>query len=352
MKRQIHYPIEFLRVHQIFGIFALVLIVAQAPVPAWASGDNSERLIHISNVKTGQKVSAVIITKFGTINVRSRQIISKMLGPDNAVRTVFLHPRLFLMLQRIADEYPGKTIEVLSGYRLGEEGEEDTHNLGRAVDFRISGIKTEELYEFTKSLPNCGTGFYPKADFVHLDVRDEAITWTDYFQTRQDCSLGEDPAAIKGGKEIEFLSVWNNESVTMPLVTGTGDVNNRGRETLSRLAANKVKADRIVLFHPRLILMLQKIADEFPGRRFEVISGWRPSEKGFHDYHAYGRAIDFRLSGMDNKKLVDFARTLPNCGVGYYPNSVFVHVDVRDKSTTWVDMSGVGEAPQYVKPGK
>ena len=33
---------------------------------------------------------------------------------------------------------------------------------------------------------------------------------------------------------------------------------------------------------------------------------------------------------MPNEALRDFCRTLKNVGCGYYPNSVFVHMDVRD----------------------
>jgi len=32
--------------------------------------------------------------------------------------------------------------------------------------------------------------------------------------------------------------------------------------------------------------------------------------------------------------------------VGYYPNSSFVHLDVRDTNSYWVDYAGPGEAPR------
>ena len=339
-------------------IFRAMLMVAIVLLPltmtATSSGsDDERRLIQIMDVRTGQKVLVQLITLFGTINIRSRQILSKMLGPKDTTRTVMLHPRLFLMLQRVADQFPGKTIEIVSGYRVEEAGYDDMHSLGRAVDFRVSGVSNETVYEFVKTLPKCGTGYYPKANFVHLDVREETVTWTDYFHTYKDCSLEKsalEEGAGSSGQELEFLSVWNNVSAKLQLVTESGTINNRSRQILSQLAASKVRAERIALLHPRLILMLQKVAEAFPGHRFELISGFRAAEKGFHNYHNYGRALDFRLAGVDNKKLYDFARTLPKCGVGYYPNSVFIHLDVRDKSTTWVDYSGVGEAAQYGKP--
>ena len=331
------------------AVFVISMFVL--PRTAVSEGDD-RRKIRVVNVETKERAEVQLITLFGTINNRSRQILSKMLGPKEMDRTVMLHPRLLLMLQRVADQFPRRTLEVVSGCRLDATGADDVHSLGRAVDFRVSGIKNEELYEFVKNLPNCGTGFYPKADFVHLDVREDTVTWTDYFHTNRTCALGDDKFKNSdgGGVELEFLSVWNDERATLQLVTESGDINNRSRQVLSQLAASKVRNSRIALLHPRLIMMLLKVAEAFPGRRFELISGYRNPEKGFHSYHNYGRALDFRLGGVDNKKLYDFARTLPKCGVGYYPNSVFIHLDVRDKSTTWVDYSGVGEEAQYGKP--
>ena len=50
--------------------------------------------------------------------------------------------------------------------------------------------------------------------------------------------------------------------------------------------------------------------------------------------------------GIDNVTLRDYLRTLTSVGVGYYPNSSFVHLDVRDANTYWVDYAGPGEAPR------
>jgi len=41
-------------------------------------------------------------------------------------------------------------------------------------------------------------------------------------------------------------------------------------------------------------------------------------------------------------------RTFDKVGVGYYPNSSFVHLDVRkDHSAFWIDYSGPGERAMY-----
>jgi uncharacterized protein YcbK (DUF882 family) len=57
--------------------------------------------------------------------------------------------------------------------------------------------------------------------------------------------------------------------------------------------------------------------------------------------------MDFHVAGVSNAELRDFCKGLGDVGVGYYPRSSFVHLDVRDTSAFWVDSSGPGEAPRY-----
>jgi hypothetical protein len=46
---------------------------------------------------------------------------------------------------------------------------------------------------------------------------------------------------------------------------------------------------------------------------------------------------------MTTKQVRELARSLGAAGVGYYPTSRFVHVDVRDEPYQWTDTSGPGE---------
>lgn len=104
---------------------------------------------------------------------------------------------------------------------------------------------------------------------------------------------------------------------------------------------------------PRLVDRLEAVVDHFrkPGQpaRVVLISGVRPRSAG--SYHQAGRALDFHLDGVSNEDLVAFCKTLPDTGCGFYPNSVFVHVDARDPGAghvSWIDVSHPGEAPKYV----
>ena len=47
-----------------------------------------------------------------------------------------------------------------------------------------------------------------------------------------------------------------------------------------------------------------------------------------HSLHMQAMAIDIRLPGVSAAKLRDAALALHECGVGYYADSAFVHVDV------------------------
>jgi LysM repeat protein len=97
---------------------------------------------------------------------------------------------------------------------------------------------------------------------------------------------------------------------------------------------------------PRLIRVLAKVSDKFGNRPIRVVSGYRTRSFFEDSRHKLSRAIDFSIPGIDNVTVRDYLRTLPAVGVGYYPNSSFVHLDVRDTPTYWVDYAGPGEAPR------
>ena len=65
--------------------------------------------------------------------------------------------------------------------------------------------------------------------------------------------------------------------------------------------------------------------------------------------HKRGVACDFRIEGVALPVLRDYLRnTFHGVGVGYYPISNFVHLDVgRKQDAFWIDYSGPGETPRY-----
>ncbi len=76
-----------------------------------------------------------------------------------------------------------------------------------------------------------------------------------------------------------------------------------------------------------------------PGAEYQIICGYRtPWSNNFlrshsagvaeHSLHMQAEAIDVRLPGTTTEELRNAALSLHRGGVGYYPRSEFVHVDV------------------------
>ena len=78
-----------------------------------------------------------------------------------------------------------------------------------------------------------------------------------------------------------------------------------------------------------------------PNATIDVVCGYRtPESNNFlrtrsaetgvaeHSQHMLSKAIDIRIPGISTRKLRDAALSLGMGGVGYYPTSQFVHVDV------------------------
>ncbi|HVJ17753.1 MAG TPA: DUF882 domain-containing protein [Polyangiaceae bacterium] len=99
---------------------------------------------------------------------------------------------------------------------------------------------------------------------------------------------------------------------------------------------------------PRLVWVVQQIAQAFPGHALVLVSGYRDGHSGLHQQ---GRALDLYVRGVPNSELFAVCKELRDVGCGYYPENTFVHVDVRPYATghvLWVDVSRPGEPSVYV----
>jgi hypothetical protein len=88
----------------------------------------------------------------------------------------------------------------------------------------------------------------------------------------------------------------------------------------------------------RLVDVLSRAALQFSAPRIEVVSAYRSPkfnlmlrkkgrEVARSSQHTEGQAVDFRIRGVPTKQLLHFVRALRVGGVGYYPQSQFVHSD-------------------------
>jgi hypothetical protein len=171
----------------------------------------------------------------------------------------------------------------------------------------------------------------------------------------------KDPVQIARGQEIEAFQLTRCDGSIAPTAVEHLSVlvrpGSAARPTaaLADLAKRKGAdlARGIRRIDPGLVTRLQAFADHFHKAgapvKVDIVSGYRPASVG--SLHQSGRAMDFHLEGVTNEELVAFCKTLTDTGCGYYPNSSFVHVDVREPGAghvAWIDASGPGETPRYV----
>lgn len=93
-----------------------------------------------------------------------------------------IDPRLLDLLYTISRKAGrNASLHLISGYRSPETNQKlrqnssgvarkSLHMLGHAADIRIPGLKTAALRQVAVDLGVGGVGYYPKSDFVHVDI--------------------------------------------------------------------------------------------------------------------------------------------------------------------------------------
>ena len=90
-------------------------------------------------------------------------------------------PALLDAITRAALKFKSNRVELVSGYRspkynlaLRKKGHQvaqtSQHCEGKAADFRLRGVSTNDLWAFVRSLHLGGVGIYPHSAFVHCDT--------------------------------------------------------------------------------------------------------------------------------------------------------------------------------------
>ena len=172
----------------------------------------------------------------------------------------------------------------------------------------------------------------------------------------QSLALVDCHGAARDSAREELSLLARPWSAPRPRLTGPGNEHSHGHtHTYAKPAKGHTLpegeiAPGVRLVDKGLLVRLDAIARHFPARPISVVSGYRPQSRG--SQHQTARALDLRVAGVSNEELVAFCKTLTDTACGYYPNSSFVHVDVRNPGTgsvTWIDASGPHEAARYVK---
>ena len=150
-----------------------------------------------------------------------------------------------------------------------------------------------------------------------------------------------------------FYRPATKQRLRVRLVDRRGRVRRAARRRLANLMRSRITRRRGPIPPARLVRLLANMSDHFGGRTIQLVSGYREA-RGYTretSRHVGGRAVDIRIPGVANRHVRDFLRQFDDVGVGYYPRSTFVHVDVRRRNAYWVDWSRPGQKPMYQRAG-
>jgi uncharacterized protein YcbK (DUF882 family) len=196
------------------------------------------------------------------------------------------------------------------------------------------------------------TSARPKSTEKDASVKNPASPSAEKGVTGKSATAGKkgEPAWTKGKPGVVKL-VRGAETLEVRVLDRRQHLVPATLPQFARFLRSKGGADHAI--DARLVTLVAAVSDHFGGREVNVVSGFRPyspNQHSRHSNHNEGRAIDFSIKGIANEAVRDYCRTLHDVGVGYYPNSLFVHLDVRDTSAYWVDYAAPGQAPRYRGP--
>ena len=142
---------------------------------------SADRKLSFYNTHTGENIKAVYCEQ-GAYVTQALTDINYILrdfrtGEVKEIDTALLD-LLFTLQQKLDSKGP---VHVISGYRSQETNSllcglsngvarNSLHIQGKAIDIRLPGYDLKTLQRMAIELRSGGVGYYPKSDFVHVDV--------------------------------------------------------------------------------------------------------------------------------------------------------------------------------------
>jgi uncharacterized protein YcbK (DUF882 family) len=152
------------------------------------------------------------------------------------------------------------------------------------------------------------------------------------------------PVDDTGRAKLALAALNTQERVELTALGARGGFSARDLDRAAHLLREPASGNEHPI-EPRVLDVLYRIQTHFGAQEIRIISGYRTpaaiaSSHGSN--HGRGRAIDIVVPGATDDDVAKLAREMGFMGVGIYPVSGFVHVDVRDRSYFWIDASGPG----------
>jgi uncharacterized protein YcbK (DUF882 family) len=163
-------------------------VTAVAPLSA-ASLVVPSRKLALLNIHNGEDFEGVY-WKNGSYDEKALKHLSYLLRDRRNSKEHPMDPQLFDLMHKLGSTL-GKQdpFQIICGYRSKESNEKmhraskgvaknSMHLKGKAIDLRMDGVPLKELSNAARSLKAGGVGYYPKSNFVHIDIRPKVAFWT------------------------------------------------------------------------------------------------------------------------------------------------------------------------------
>jgi uncharacterized protein YcbK (DUF882 family) len=142
----------------------------------------------------------------------------------------------------------------------------------------------------------------------------------------------------EGRPMLVLTTINRGESLAIPACSDEGGFASLDLDRAAHLLRASTGDEHPV--DPRTLAFVYRVETRFGVPEVRVISGYRVPKPGSRSNHGKGRAVDLVVPGVADEEVARFARDAGFAGVGVYPTSQFVHIDIRPRSYFWVDYSG------------
>lgn len=140
--------------------------------------------IRIESPNAQASLTLKLYDAFGYLDESNARRLDALLAdtsdPDHPV-VHSIARRTLQLLYRAAYHFDNADVIVISGHRAPRRRPESPHASGRAIDFKLEGVKAAKVASYLRKLSRVGVGIYthPRTQYVHLDVRDQSFHWID-----------------------------------------------------------------------------------------------------------------------------------------------------------------------------
>lgn len=163
--------------------------------------------VAVKNVNSGEVATFTFSTN-GYVRADQSAALARFFGCRRSGRVKPLANGVLVLLADIAQKWPGRVIEIISGFRAPPYGAPHSkHFIGHAIDLRVRGVKTSVVRDWVwREHKGIGVGHYSAGDFLHVDHRPEDgdMAWS----ARQESSRYEyNPRWSKRARRAQRLVV-------------------------------------------------------------------------------------------------------------------------------------------------